>query len=197
MADVACSIARSVDLLGDAWTVLILRDVMAGVTRFDDIARDLGLSRKVLAARLSRLVDEDVLARTRYQEHPPREDYRPTEKGKDLYPVLLALVNWGDRWYAGSSGAPVRIHHLTCGQDTRMEPACGHCGERLTVDNTDQLPGPGGKVGPGTMVIGPVIAARSARLRDDTTGEDATGDGEGSDDATGEGGEGGARAPAL
>ncbi|WP_216853661.1 winged helix-turn-helix transcriptional regulator [Phytoactinopolyspora halotolerans] len=161
LADMACSIARSVDLLGDGWTLLILRDVVAGVTRFDAIARDLGLSRKVLAARLSRLVDEGVLVRGRYQEHPPREDYRLTEKGKDLYPILLALMSWGDRWYAEPGREPVRIHHRGCGRDVGMQAACGHCGEPLTVDNTDHLPGPGGKVGPGTTVIGPTIAARA------------------------------------
>lgn len=157
----ACSIARASDLLGDAWTILIMRDVVAGVTRFDDLARDLGLSRKVLAVRLSRLVEEDALVRRRYQEHPPRDEYHVTEKGRDLYPVLLALMSWGDRWYAGTAGPPVRIHHQSCGQDTAMVPACACCGEVLTMDNCDELPGPGGRVGPGTLVIGPTIAARA------------------------------------
>jgi DNA-binding HxlR family transcriptional regulator len=82
-----------------------MRDVLAGVTRFDDLAHDLGISRKVLAARLARLVQEDVLVRERYQERPPREHYRATGKGKDLYPVLLGLMNWGDRWYLPPSAA--------------------------------------------------------------------------------------------
>lgn len=160
LGDVACSIARATDLFGDAWTALIMRDVLTGVTRFDDIARDLGISRKVLAARLSRLVEEGVLVRERYQERPPREDYRPTDKGKELYPVLLALMTWGDRWCSGSAGPPVRIHHLACGRDTTAELTCAECGERVTVDDTTQLPGPGGRIGPGTRVIGPLIAAR-------------------------------------
>jgi DNA-binding HxlR family transcriptional regulator len=162
LADVACSIARATDLFADAWTALIMRDVLAGVTRFDDLATDLGISRKILAARLTRLVQEDVLVRERYQERPPREHYRATDKGKELYPVLLALMNWGDRWYSGQAGPPARIHHDTCGRDTTMVGACAHCGDPLTVDNTKQLPGPGGRIGPGTRVLGPLIASRRA-----------------------------------
>jgi DNA-binding HxlR family transcriptional regulator len=162
LGDVACSIARATDLFGDAWTALIMRDVLAGVTRFDDLVHDLGISRKVLAARLARLVEEDVLVRERYQERPPREHYRATEKGKDLYPVLLALLNWGDRWCAGQAGPPTRIHHLDCGRDTTAVSVCAHCGEPLTIDNTAHLPGPGGRIGPGTRVLGPLIAARQS-----------------------------------
>jgi DNA-binding HxlR family transcriptional regulator len=160
LGDVACSIARATDVFGDAWTALIMRDVLAGVTRFDDLAHDLGISRKVLAARLSRLVGEDILIRERYQERPPREHYRATDKGKELYPVLIALMNWGDRWYSGPAGPPARIHHLTCGQDTTAVLACAHCGDPLTVDNTTQLPGSGGRIGPGTRVLGQLLASR-------------------------------------
>ncbi len=161
-ADVACSIARATDLLGDAWMALIMRDVFLGVTRFDDLIEDLGISRKILAARLARLVEEGVLLRERYQDHPPREHYRPSEKGKQLYPVLLALMAWGDRWYSAETGPPALIHHLDCGQDTTPVAACAHCGGDLTIDNTTQLPGPGGKAGPGTRLIAALIAARGA-----------------------------------
>ncbi|MDT3398243.1 helix-turn-helix domain-containing protein [Streptomyces sp. B1866] len=160
LADVSCSIARAMDLFADAWTALIMRDVLSGVARFDDIAHDLGISRKVLSARLARLVQEGVLRRERYQEAPPRDHYLATDKGRELYPVLLALMSWGDRWYAGAAGPPARIRHLACGQDTAAVPACAHCGEVLTVDNTTQLPGPGGRTGPGTRVLGPLLAAR-------------------------------------
>ncbi|WP_214416295.1 winged helix-turn-helix transcriptional regulator [Sphaerisporangium fuscum] len=160
LTDVACSIARATDLFGDAWTALIMRDVLSGVTRFDDIATDLGISRKVLSARLSRLVEEGILVRERYRERPPREHYRATAKGEELYPVLLALMNWGDRWYSGEDGPPARVHHLSCGQDTTPVTVCGHCGEPLTVGNTTQVPGPGGRVGPGTRVLGPLLASR-------------------------------------
>ena len=159
-ADVACSIARACDLFGDTWMALIMRDVFLGVTRFDDLIEDLGISRKVLAARLARLVAEGVLVRERYQDHPPREHYRPTEKGEDLYPVLLALMAWGDRWYSAETGPPARIRHLDCGRDTTVVPACADCGEVLTVHNTAQVPGPGGKAGPGTRLIAALLAGR-------------------------------------
>ncbi|MBH5333718.1 helix-turn-helix transcriptional regulator [Streptomyces pactum] len=160
LAGVACSIARATDLFGDAWTALIMRDVLLGVTRFDDLAEDLGISRKVLAARLARLVEEGVLERRRYQDRPPREDYRATEKGRELYPVLLALMNWGDRWCADGSGPPARVHHLGCARDTTAVTVCAHCGEPLTTGNTVQLPGPGGRTGPGTRVLGPLLETR-------------------------------------
>jgi DNA-binding HxlR family transcriptional regulator len=160
LSDVACSIARATDLFGDAWTALIMRDVLLGVTRFDDLATDLGISRKVLAARLARLVEEEVLTREPYQEHPPREHYIATEKGKELYPVLLALMAWGDRWYATPAGPPMRVRHLECGTTTTPVATCAHCGGELTADNTTQLPGPGGAVGPGTRVLGPLVARR-------------------------------------
>jgi DNA-binding HxlR family transcriptional regulator len=160
LTGVACSIARATDLFGDAWTALIMRDVLLGVTRFDDIAEDLGISRKVLAARLARLVAEGVLARERYQDRPPREHYRATEKGAELYPVLLALMDWGDRWCAGEAGPPALVHHHDCGRDTAPVTVCAHCREPLTVENTTQLPGPGGRAGPGTRVLAPLLVAR-------------------------------------
>lgn len=170
LSDVACSIARATDLFADAWTALIMRDVLVGVTRFDDLATDLGISRKVLAARLARLVEEGVLARESYQAHPPREHYVATPKGEDLYPVLLALMNWGDRWYAGTAGPPLTIHHLDCGHDTTAVTVCAHCGDELTRGNTTEVPGPGGRVGPGTEVLAPLIWNR-ARAADESAPE--------------------------
>ena len=159
--NVACSIARATDLFADAWTALIMRDVLLGVARFDDIAEDLGVSRKVLAARLSRLVEEGVIVRERYQERPPREHYRATEKGEQLYPVLLALMAWGDHWYAEEAGPPALVHHLGCGRDTTPVMVCAHCAQPLTTRNSTQLPGPGGRVGPGTRVLAPLLAGRA------------------------------------
>ncbi|WP_371525623.1 helix-turn-helix transcriptional regulator [Streptomyces sp. NBC_01283] len=162
LSDVACSIARATDLFGDAWTALIMRDVLVGIRRFDELAEDLGLSRKVLAARLARLVEEGVLTRERYQASPPREEYAATEKGQELYPVLLALMAWGDKWYAGPAGPPAKIRHDACGHVTTPVMTCEACQEPLTVADTTQLPGPGGKVGTGTRLLGPLIAAREA-----------------------------------
>ena len=162
LSSVTCSIARTVDILGDAWTALILRDVLVGITRFDDIARDLGVSRKLLAARLERLVEEGILERRRYSEHPPRHDYLPTEKGADLHGVLLAIMAWGDRWTAGKAGPPALLRHEACGHDAQPEVACSHCGEELTLANTTPRPGPGGRTARGTLVFGPHVAAGAA-----------------------------------
>lgn len=160
LSDVACSIARATDLFGDAWTALIMRDVLVGIRRFDELAEDLGLSRKVLAARLARLVEEGVLTRERYQAGPPREEYVATEKGQELYPVLLALMAWGDKWYAGPAGPPAKVRHDACGHIATPVMTCDACKEPLTVADTTQLPGPGGKAGTGTRLLGPLIAAR-------------------------------------
>ncbi|MGW9368648.1 winged helix-turn-helix transcriptional regulator [Streptomyces xanthophaeus] len=160
LSAVACSIARATDLFGDAWTALIMRDVLLGIRRFDELAEDLGLSRKVLAARLARLVEEGVLTRERYQASPPREEYVATEKGRELYPVLLTLMAWGDKWYAEPEGPPARIRHDVCGHIAIPVVACDACREPLTPATTTQLPGPGGRVGPGTLLLAPLIAGR-------------------------------------
>ncbi|MFC8225201.1 winged helix-turn-helix transcriptional regulator [Streptomyces sp. NPDC057287] len=168
LSDVACSIARATDLFGDAWTALIMRDVLLGIRRFGELAEDLGLSRKVLAARLARLVEEDVLTRVQYQDVPPREEYVATQKGRELYPVLLTLMAWGDKWYAGPAGPPARILHDACGHLATPVVACDACQEPLTVADTTQLPGPGGRAGPGTRLLGPLVAAREAQAESET-----------------------------
>nr|WP_275410338.1 helix-turn-helix domain-containing protein [Streptomyces sp. SID14478] len=155
-------------MFGDAWTALIMRDVLVGIRRFDALAQDLGLSRKVLAARLSRLVQEGVLTREQYQDSPPREEYVATEKGQDLYPVLLALMAWGDKWYAEPAGPPALIRHDVCEHLATPVVSCHACRAPLTATDTTQLPGPGGRVGPGTRVLGPMIAARGQEAPDAT-----------------------------
>ena len=97
-AQMDCPIARTADVIGDWWTPLILRDVHVGLTRFDAIQADLGISRKVLTQRLAGLVEHGVLERVPYQSRPERFDYRLTEKGRDLADVLLAMKAWGERW---------------------------------------------------------------------------------------------------
>jgi DNA-binding HxlR family transcriptional regulator len=166
LAGVACSIARASDVVADPWTMLIMRDVLVGITRFDDIAEDLGLSRKVLTARLILLVDEGVLYRERYQEHPPRDLYLPTDKGADLYGVLLALMSWGDRWYSGEAGPPAIIHHRDCDTDNTPVVCCGTCGGALTTDNAGPLPGPGRRVGRGTALFGALVRANAVAAED-------------------------------
>lgn len=149
-----CAIARTLDVIGDAWTPLILRDIAFGITRFDSIQRDLGISRKVLAERLAAMVDNGILQRVAYQEKPTRYDYYPTEKGLDLANVLLAMRAWGDRWAFGEGGPPLLIRHEPCGELVEAVPACSHCGERLMAADLTPLRGPTFEPGPGTEEIG-------------------------------------------
>ncbi|HEY7565607.1 MAG TPA: helix-turn-helix domain-containing protein [Acidimicrobiia bacterium] len=130
-----CSVANTVEVIGDRWSVLILRDAFLGVRRFDDFCRDLGIARNVLADRLAALVEAGVLRTRAYEDHPPRHEYLLTDKGKDLFDVLVALWKWGDRW-AAPAGLPLRrLHHLDCGTDTHSVVTCGECGGALTNRN--------------------------------------------------------------
>lgn len=138
-----CSIARTVDLLGDAWTPLVLREAFYGVRRFDAFQRELGISRNTLADRLRRLVEAGLLDTRRYEDEPPRHEYVLTEKGRDFFPVLAALTRWGDRWLAGEEGAPVVLRHDRCGHDTEAEVVCAACREPLRADDTAMRMGPG------------------------------------------------------
>jgi DNA-binding HxlR family transcriptional regulator len=126
-----CSIARALEVLGDRWTLLIIRDAFLRVRRFEDFQRDLGVARNVLADRLGRLVDEGILKRVRYQERPERYEYRLTEKGVDLWPVTMALMHWGDRHYAPDEGRPRVIRHRACGGETSPRLRCERCGAEL------------------------------------------------------------------
>ena len=142
-ADWPCSIARSVDLLGDWWTPLVLRETYLGVRRFEDFQRNLGIGRNILTQRLNRLVEEGMLARRPYQERPVRHEYVLTDKGRDFYPVMAAMQAWGDRWLAGAEGPPVMLHHRGCDHDMEAEVVCSHCGEPISVRDVRARPGPG------------------------------------------------------
>jgi DNA-binding HxlR family transcriptional regulator len=142
-ADMTCSIARTLAIAGEPWSPLIVRDVWVGISRFDDIQRELGISRKVLAERLRWLVAQGVLERRAYSERPPRHEYALTQKGLELCDVLMAISAWGDRWTAGDAGPPVLLRHRGCGAVTRAELRCAHCGERLHAADVDVEPGPG------------------------------------------------------
>ena len=152
-ADIPCSIARTLDVVGEWWTPLVLRDVALGVTRFDAIQRDLGVSRKLLAERLETLVERAVLERRPYQHNPVRYDYLLTEKGRDLIPVLMSLKAWGDRWTAGEDGPPLLVEHALCGADTEPIVTCSCCGEPLRFGELVARPGPGARVAPGTGIL--------------------------------------------
>ena len=149
----SCSVARTLDVVGERWTPLIVRDILFGVRRFDAIRRNLGISSKVLTERLSELVDQGVVRRVPYQDNPPRHDYVLTEKGVDLAYVLLAMMTWGDRWAPGEGGRPLVLRHERCGQDADVVAACSNCGEELLPGEVTPRLGPGARPGPGTAEI--------------------------------------------
>lgn len=146
--DMACSIARTLDIAGEPWSPLIIRDVWVGTNRFDDIQRGLGISRKVLAERLAWLQAQGVLERRPYSQRPPRDEYVLTEKGLELCEVLMAITAWGDRWTAGEAGPPALLRHRTCGQLTHAEVRCAQCGEALHASDIGFELGPGAEPAP-------------------------------------------------
>src|SRR5229473_972378 len=141
-ADMHCSIAQCLEVVGEWWSMLIVRDAFLGISRFDDFASRLGISRNVLNQRLARLVEEGVLERVPYQQRPTRWDYRLTDKGRDLWPVVTAMRQWGDRW-AAPGGPPVKMRHTACGRVVKAMTVCSHCGEPLDARSVTAVPGPG------------------------------------------------------
>ncbi len=141
-ADMPCTVARTLEVVGEWWSLLIVRDAFLGITRFDDWQRRLGIARNVLAARLDHLVEAGIFERRLYQDNPPRHEYLLTARGRDLAPVLQALRAWGDR-HAPTAGGPTTVLiHDACGHECRPVATCSHCGERLGRD-THIVPGPG------------------------------------------------------
>jgi DNA-binding HxlR family transcriptional regulator len=151
--DMHCSVAQTLEVVGEWWTLLIVRDALLGVRRFDHFQRRLGISRNVLQERLARLVELDLLERVPYQDHPPRHEYHLTEKGQDLWPVLTALRQWGDRW-AAPDGPPVLLEHTRCGELVDAVYRCSECGDLR------MRPGPG--AGPGG-IFEPPTTPRAAQ----------------------------------
>ncbi len=137
-----CSVAQCLDVVGEWWSLLIVRDTFLGVTRFDDFQARLEISRNILTQRLSRLVETGVLKRVAYSEHPPRWEYRLTGKGRDLWHVITAMRQWGDRW-AAPAGPPLETRHTGCGHVVTAVPACSHCGVPLDARSVTAVPGPG------------------------------------------------------
>jgi len=138
-----CSIAKSLEVIGERWSLLIVRDILNGNRRFGELQQSLGIARNVLSARLQRLVDENILERRAYQESPPRYEYFLTEKGIDLWPVMITMMHWGDHWLATDEGPPIVIHHKECGGEVDDRGYCERCGERLTARDAYAEGGPG------------------------------------------------------
>jgi DNA-binding HxlR family transcriptional regulator len=141
--DMSCSIARSLEVIGEWWTPLILRDVFFGITRFEELQARLGIARNILAKRLDTLVEHGVLERRCYDEARGRHDYVLTDKGKALWPVLVTIRQWGDEWVVGAGHEPIVLVHNTCGERTTAVLTCDHCGEELRGRDVRAVPGPG------------------------------------------------------
>ena len=139
-----CSIARALEVVGERWSLLIVRDLMLGYRRFDALQERLGVARNVLAARLDRLIEEGVVQRRLYQERPARYEYVLTEKGLDLWPVLVGLISWGDK-YVAEQGPPVVLEHRECGGRIDDRRICERCGEPVAVRAAIARPGPGAR----------------------------------------------------
>lgn len=142
-ADWPCTIARSIDLLGEGWTLLILRQACLGTRRFEDFQRELGISRNILTLRLGRLVEEGLLTPVEYQQRPVRHEYRLTDKGRDVYPILAAMAAFGEKWLVGDEGTPLILHHTACDHDMHAVVACSECGEPIDVRQVRARIGPG------------------------------------------------------
>ena len=135
-----CSIARTMAILGEPWTALILRDLFIGFTRFEAIHTHLGVSSKILALRLNRLVADAIVVKRAYAHRPERFDYLLTGKGWQLCDILLAISAWGDEWTTSDAGPPALLRHRRCAHTTTAEIRCSHCGEPLHAADTEVTP---------------------------------------------------------
>jgi len=151
-----CSVAAALAVVGERWTLLILREILLGRTRFEELRRETGVATNILTDRLQTLVDHGLLRREAGGEHV---EYRPTRKGADVEPILGALMRWGDA-YAAPDGPPRVVVHTVCGHDAHPRPHCSHCGELVTPDTVVARPGPGATAA--MRAEGPLPAGRLA-----------------------------------
>ena len=136
------SVGRALALVGERWTLLILREAFFGVRRFGQLARNLNIPRPTLSSRLRALVDAGLLERVQYAKDPDRHEYRLTDAGRDLFPAIVALMRWGDAHRAGGDGPPIVLRHDACGEIADPRLVCGHCGGEIDARNVTPEPGP-------------------------------------------------------
>jgi DNA-binding HxlR family transcriptional regulator len=141
--DMNCSIARSLEIIGEWWTPLILREAFFGITRFEDFQERLGIARNILAKRLEALTEAGILERRVYDERRDRADYVLTRMGRALWPVMVTIRQWGDKWVTGKGNEPVQILHTACGKRSTVHLACDHCREKIDPREMQLVPGPG------------------------------------------------------
>jgi DNA-binding HxlR family transcriptional regulator len=161
-ADMQCSMSRALEVIGDWWTPLIIRDLFIGVTKFDQLVADLGISRNLLTERLKLLEENKLVSRRSYSQKPPRFEYRLTETGADLVPVLMALTAWGDKWVRPAEGKPILFRHDACGHVFSPQITCAHCSGEVSAASVTAMPGPGGRMKRGTMMIAELLAKSQA-----------------------------------
>lgn len=142
-SDWPCTIARSVAVLGDHWNLLLVREACLGTRRFDDFQRELGIGRNILTRRLNQLVDENLMTRVQYQDNPVRHEYRLTQQGREVYPILAAMAAWGERWLVGSEGTPLVLRHTPCDHEMHAVVVCSECDLPLDVREVTAHRGPG------------------------------------------------------
>jgi DNA-binding HxlR family transcriptional regulator len=159
--DQSCALARALEILGERWTLLIVRDAFHGLTRYDEFRRSLGVATNILSARLQKLVEHGVLKR-----NSPRGSYHLTKKGRDLFPVVLSLMAWADRHTPGPDGPEVLILHTGCDHEAGAALRCEHCGDPITLRDLRVAPAPGavGSDGEPTSLTPPQVAAWGDRL---------------------------------
>lgn len=138
-----CSIARALSVIGDGWSLMLVRDAFYGRRRFSEFVKYSGAQPTVVSDRLKRLVEAGIFDRVEYQQHPTRHEYRLTDKGRDLTGVMMALMRWGDSWLDHGDGPPVTITHIRCGHDTDPRTVCGHCEDDLELSMIEASAGPG------------------------------------------------------
>jgi DNA-binding HxlR family transcriptional regulator len=141
LAQHSCTLARTIELIGDAWSLMILREMFLGGRRFDDLQRLTGASPHILSQRLKRLEREGVLRRETYNQHPPRHEYRLTESGRDLWPVIVSLKQWGDSWLEAGD-TPVAIIHKGCDHTVTPQMTCPECREPMAAHDAQPVLSP-------------------------------------------------------
>jgi DNA-binding HxlR family transcriptional regulator len=155
-----CAIARALEIIGERWTVLVVRDALLGIRRFEDFQARLGVSRAVLSDRLGQLVEHGVMERVRYQQRPDRYEYVLTERGQALWPAISALSQWGTTFM--ENGSPRQFRHHGCGGSVRAAVHCEECGAELTASEIVTFPTPGAPVSRASAVAEPVRRALSS-----------------------------------
>jgi DNA-binding HxlR family transcriptional regulator len=143
LADFNCSLARTVDLVGDKWSLMILRDAFYGFSKFSDFKERLGVAPRVLSSRLQALVDHGILERVQERPDVDRHRYKLTESGRDLLPVIIAIVQWGDRWVFGDAGPPVKLRSKSSGKALQKIEVRDKAGDAVALQDLVFSPGPG------------------------------------------------------